>query len=68
MCGVRLDNRKVLRAPVPRTKYFERCFCRSINYIISCKIIKTKNLLLYLGREAGKVEGYNFSKSLQQVT
>ena len=24
MCGLRLDNRKVLRAPGPRIKYFER--------------------------------------------
>ena len=24
--GVRLDNRKVLRAPEPTTKYFERYF------------------------------------------
>ena len=24
--GVRLDNRKVLRAPGPKTKYFERFF------------------------------------------
>ena len=31
--GVRLDNQKVIRAPGPRTKYFERFyFCRSINY------------------------------------
>ena len=30
--GVRLDNRKVLRAPGPRTKFFERFFiCRSIS-------------------------------------
>ena len=30
--GVRPDNRKVLRAPGPRTKYFERLFYCSINY------------------------------------
>ena len=30
--GVRLDNRKVLCAPGPRTKNLERLFCRSINY------------------------------------
>ena len=29
---MRLDNRKVLRAPGPKTKHFERFFCRSINY------------------------------------
>ena len=28
--GVRLENRKVFCAPGPRTKYFERIFCRSI--------------------------------------
>ena len=32
--GVRLDNQKVLCAPGPRTKYFERHFFRSINYNI----------------------------------
>ena len=31
--GVRLENRKVFCAPGPRTKYFERIFCRSINQI-----------------------------------
>ena len=31
--GVGNDNQKVLRAPGPMTKYFERLFCRSINYI-----------------------------------
>ena len=31
--GVRLDNRKVLCAPGPRTKYFEsHFFCHSIKY------------------------------------
>ena len=31
--GVRLGKRReVLRAPGPRIKYFERFFCRSINY------------------------------------
>ena len=30
--GVRLNNQKVLCAPGPRTKEFERIFCRSINY------------------------------------
>ena len=29
--GVRLDNRTILRAPGPRTKYLERLFCRSMN-------------------------------------
>ena len=32
--GVQLDNRKVLCAPGPRTKYFEVFFCPSINYNI----------------------------------
>ena len=32
--GVRLDNRKVLRAPGPRTKYFERVFL-SLNKILN---------------------------------
>ena len=27
-----LDNRKVLCAPGPKKKYFERIFCRSIKY------------------------------------
>ena len=31
--GVRLCNRKVLRAPGARTKHFELYFCRSTNYI-----------------------------------
>ena len=29
--SVRLDNRKVLRAPGPRTKLFERISCRLVN-------------------------------------
>ena len=29
---VRLDDRKVVRAPGPKTKYIESLFCRSINY------------------------------------
>ena len=41
--GVRLKNRKVLRAPGPRTKCFERLFCRSINCIkINCYSIKDR--------------------------
>ena len=30
---MQIYNRKVLRAPGPRTKYFKRIFCRSVNYI-----------------------------------
>ena len=33
ICCARLDNQKFLRAPGPRTKYYQRCFFRSINYI-----------------------------------
>ena len=30
--GVQLDDLKVLRAPDAKIKYFERFFCRSMNY------------------------------------
>ena len=32
ICGVKLDNSKVFRAPGPMIEYFERNFCRSINF------------------------------------
>ena len=31
--GVKLDNRKVLCAPDPWTKYLNVFFCRSVNYL-----------------------------------
>ena len=41
--GVRLDDRKVLCAPNPKTKYFERLiFFRPINY----NLYKNYNILL----------------------
>ena len=36
---VRLDNRKVLRAPSPKAKYFERLFVSLIKLYINCKIL-----------------------------
>ena len=38
--GVRLDNRKVLRAPGSRTKHFERLFCRLINNMFGCNSVR----------------------------
>ena len=36
--GVRLDNRKVLRAPGPRTKYFKRFICLLSNKLYNYKL------------------------------
>ena len=44
ICGVQLDNRKVLRALVPRTKYFECLFfC-----LLLAEVVYKTNLKHYL--------------------
>ena len=49
ICGVQLDNRKVLRALVPRTKYFECLFfCRLANNKLQQKIQCFQNDLVLL--------------------
>ena len=42
--GVRPDNRKVLRAPSPRTKYFDRLFLYRSIKCYKNKIVIDKNL------------------------
>ena len=39
---VRLDNRKVLRAPGPRIKYFERLLIVELNIVVVITIVKKK--------------------------
>ena len=42
ICGIRLDNQKVLRAPGPKIKYFERFFSHLINYLKFMKKLLNK--------------------------
>ena len=49
--GVRIDNCKVIRVLGPRTEYFERNFCLSINYSTIWWLEKLKSLFTYKFRK-----------------